>query len=326
MGDDIRVFVTWILALIITQSLSLRQGFIRRFALATLMIGFMTLPYLQLAMGGSNTERVSLERGISIANPNDLAAWFGFCGVYFFISGIEAKRSIIRTINWFVSIGCLGVVGLTVSRGAFIAVGIAAIVAIRHLLKRGFLPLLLLFILSWIVYLSGLFDQAAHLYTERGMEETGRLITWPVAIETFLNSPLAGVGAAGAALSVPGASKLITPHNNFLYIAVSSGIIPLAFFVAYWWQAARATFRSSYDSTGHARFRFPLYIYALLIAQAGNLSFMYPWMIATLASEKIGYRFRTKRRSRLYRPIPPRIERFQARLDRRKVKLEQQRM
>ncbi len=276
----LRPFVPWMLSLIIVYSLSLRQGFLHRFVLVAFVIGLSTVPFLDFAYFGSQG-RVGLERGIGGANPNDLAGWWGFLFVYFTVVGLETKRGAVRMASWLVAVGCLFIVGLTVSRGPLFASAIAIIVASRRLLKRGFLPALLLMILTWLIYASGLFEQTTVLYTERGLEETGRLAVWPIAIERFLGSPLAGVGVSDVDANYP---VPIPPHNSFLFIALTSGIVPLVFFVAYWWRAALGTVRAYAERSADASFRIPLLIYAFLIALILDGAFMQPWVIVTLST------------------------------------------
>jgi len=165
-----------------------------------------------------------------------------------------------------------------------LAVAIATVVALRRTLKRSFLPVLALMIVGWIVSESGFFEQITTRYAVRGMEETGRFLVWPLAIERFLSSPLVGVGLSNVATYVPLKQKPITPHNSFLFIALASGIIPLAFFVAYWWRAARDAFRAGAARAADAPFCIPLLTYALLIALQLNAPFMFPWMAVTLSA------------------------------------------
>jgi O-antigen ligase len=211
-----------------------------------------------------------------LGNPNGLGEWFGFCAIYFIIVGIETKRNIVRIASWLTGLGCLFIVGLTVSRGALLAVVAATVFALRRSLKRGFLPLLGLTILAWFAFESGLFAQAVTFYENRGTEETGRFLVWPLAIERFLNSPLIGVGIAHVETFVPPDSHF-SPHNSFLYIALASGVVPLAFFTAYWVLAARGARRSSADQSVDAPFRIPLVVFAFLTSCASNAAFMAPW-------------------------------------------------
>lgn len=296
MGEYVRPFVTWSLALIVVQSLSLRQGFLHRFALAAFVIALTFLPYMRVFGASFEFERAGLERTVGYANPNDLAAWFGFCSVYFTIVGMETRRNIVCMASWLVAAGCLYIVGLTVSRGSLFAVAIATVVSLRRLLKRGFLPILLLTALSWTIYELGLFERVVASYAARGTEETGRLLVWPLALKRLLSSPLVGVGASKLATYVPGSGRPIQPHNSFLFIALGSGIIPLAFFVAYWIRAAWMAFRSNVARLGDAPFRIPLLIYGLLIVLVHDTAFTFPWMVVTFSTAMaVGAHHRVRR-------------------------------
>ena len=119
--QEVRPLIVWILMLILIYSLTLRQGFLHRFVRVAFMIGLAVLPYMQFQSEGVGVERAGLDRSMSLgelANPNGLAAWFGFCGIYFTIVGIETKRNIVRVAAWLVAAVCLFIVGLTISRGA----------------------------------------------------------------------------------------------------------------------------------------------------------------------------------------------------------------
>lgn len=284
LGEDVRPFFTWMLALIVVQSLTLRQGFLQRFGMVVFLIGLTFLPYLKMDYVTTvGLQRAGLQEGVVVANPNDLAAWFGFCALYFTIAGIETPRLTRRIALWLVTVGCLYVVGLTVSRGTILSVAIASVVAFRRMLRRGFLPLLLLFVLSWGVYESGVFDQMVASYTDRATQETGRFLVWPLATERFLQAPFIGVGVSDMYIYVPAKNRMITPHNGFLYVALASGIVPLILLVCYWWRAARGAFHAQGALTAEAPFCLPLLIYAFLITMEGNLPFMRPWAIVALS-------------------------------------------
>ena len=284
MGGDLRAFVPWILTLVLVYSLSLRKGFQHRFAWAALAVGVCLLPYLDIRGEGS-VERVGLEAGVGLGNPNDLAAWFGFLALYFAILGLNTQRHFVRIVSYAIAIGTLFVVALTVSRSPILAVGIALVIASRNLLKRGFIPLLILSFSIWGVYESRVFDKYIAEYVERGTEETGRLVVWPLVINRIIDSPLIGVGLPKIETDVPGRVKPVTPHNNFLSIALASGIVPLFFFIGYWWSAAQGSFSSSIsgDQRAGSPFQLPLIVYAFLQAQVLDLSFMLPWLIVTLS-------------------------------------------
>lgn len=297
MGSTIRPFVTWILALIVVQSLSLRRGFLHRFAYAALAVGIMLLPYVQYR---ANSGRLGLEAGLGMYNPNQLAAWFGFCAVYFIIVGIEAKHNGARAIPWLIAVGCLYVVGLAVSRGNLFGVALATTVALRRLLKRGFIPVLAVLILSWTIYELGLFEQIAASYAARGAVETGRGLVWPLAIRRFLDVPLTGVGASSVQTFVPGRERSYPPHNGFIYLALASGVIPLAFFVAYWVRAVRGA-HTNVAQPADAPFRIPLLIFAFVVMSFTDLAFVESWQIVVLSTAMAGSTSRRLRQVRRYR-------------------------
>ncbi len=281
-------FITWMLTLIIVQSLCLRRGFLHRCTLVLFIMGLITLPYLMFVEEGlgSMNEPANMGRDGIITgdfnNADGLGTWFGFYCLYFIIVGIEAKRNWVRVASSLAAIGCLFIVGLTVCRGALLGIAIGTTLAFRHLLRRGFVPLLVFLILSGIIFSFGVFDQIIALYTTRGTEETGRGRVWPVALEHFLSAPLLGVGAAHTNLLAPGSSKRLTPHNGFLYFAVSSGVLPLALFVAWWMRAAQNAF-SYGERLDNGPFRLPLLVYTFVTVMVGDLGFMAPWSIVTIS-------------------------------------------
>jgi len=268
--------------LVIVQYLALRRGFLHRSAIAILFILVSTLPYLKSF--GSDLSRAGLETNIGIANPNDFAAWSGFCCVYFTVLALESRRNWVRLLSSVTALGCLLIVGLTVSRGPLFAMACAIVLALRRVLRRGFVPFLSLIVLAWIAYGLGLFDRSTAMYAQRGLEETGRLLVWPLAINRFLESPLAGVGIARVKTVLPVVGVAVSPHNGFIFIALASGVVPLLFFIAYWIRLLAATFKVGVRSHEDASFHAPLLLYSFLIVMNLNEAFMAPWMMATSAA------------------------------------------
>jgi O-antigen ligase len=299
MDQSLRQFVIWMLGRIVVQSLVQREGFLHRFGRATFFIGLTLVPYMSVYVDTSEFQRAGLDSRVGYHNPNDLAAWFGFCCVYFATVGFEARRNVVRVTSWIAAATCLFVVGITVSRGTLAAVGIGIVLALRRSLKRGFLPLLCLGVFCWILLLSGLFEQTIAFYSARSSQDTGRLRVWPLAFERFLDSPLAGVGVANVATDVPG-DHPITPHNSFLFLALASGVVPLTFFLAYWFRAARRAIRLRSQRSGDAPFLLPLLIYSFLVMNSLADAFMFPWAMVTLSVAMAS----TSRRRAL--PIPER--------------------
>jgi O-antigen ligase len=278
-------FFTWILALIIIQSLCLRRGFLHRCALVLFVVGLITLPYLTFkgsAAGGREQAAVSAMVTGAFTNSNSFGAWFGFCCLYFTIVALETKRVGVQMASSLAAVGCLYIVGLTVSRGTLVATAIGITIALRGLLKRGFVPLLVFIILGGIMYNFGVFDRITSHYATRGTEDTGRLLVWPVAIERFLSSPLLGVGTANTATYVPGHRKPFAPHNSFIFVALSSGVLPFALFVAWWIRAVQNAFSYS-ERLADGPFRLPLLVYTFVITLVSDFPFMAPWGLLTFA-------------------------------------------
>jgi hypothetical protein len=212
MSGDTRPFVPWLLKLIVVQSLCLRQGFLHRFALVTFVIGLFLLPYMHNMVHTDNIVRVGLKE-VGLTNANALAMWFGFCSVYFIITGIETKRNMVRVASWLIAVGCLYIVGLTVSRGPLLGVAITTTFALRRLLKRSFVPILFLLMLLWIIWAVGLFEEIATFYARRGTEETGRSFLWSSGVERFFSSPLVGMGISNVEIPLPSGYPA-APHNG----------------------------------------------------------------------------------------------------------------
>jgi hypothetical protein len=283
MAEDNRQMVNWIFALISVQSLLLRRGFFHRFAIAAAIIGVLLLRYLNLDyVNAGDLERAGLDTGVGFANPNDLAAWFGFCCLYFAVVAIETRRTIVRTCAALAGLGFLYFVGLTVSRGTLMAVGISGVVALRHPLKRGFIPLLLLTVAATGIFYSGVFDREIGLYVTRGTEDTGRLTAWPVMIKRIIDAPLVGVGADEVLTYIPEDGHETSPHNAFIYIALAAGAFPFMLFVGYWVKAAWGAHEQSRIGMRDGPFQLPLLIYTFINACLGVGVFMYPWAIVTL--------------------------------------------
>jgi O-antigen ligase len=267
-----RGFIITILHLILIRCLTLRPGFGHRLAFVLFFVGLAVLPYIGFKVG---LERAYIEEGVAgnFTNANGLAEWFGFCALYFGVFGLETKRGVIRIVVWSAAVACLFIVGLTVSRGTLAATGIGLLFASRRILKQGFLPLLLLVILAWVITETGLAGNIFSLYIERGAEDTGRLEIWSEAVKMFFDSPLVGFGA-NTPVFLPGSSLPKTTHNTFLFFAVGSGFIPLLFFVLFWIVSLRRSL-GNIEQQDYGPFRAPLLMYVLIISFVGDLGFTF---------------------------------------------------
>src|SRR5205085_702143 len=84
---------------------------------------------------------------------------------------------------------------------------------------------------AWFGYTSGMFEHSTELYEKRAFLETGRFLVWPLALGRFISSPFIGVGLKNIATYIPSVQTSVTPHNGVLLLALSSGVVPLGFFL-----------------------------------------------------------------------------------------------
>jgi hypothetical protein len=280
-GAYVHPFALWLVSLVIVQTLAMyRSNFLHRFAWFTVFIAVAMLPYMSMGQG-KGYERLSSGGAVAYGHINQLGSWFGFCVLYLTIKGFIETRRAYRLAAWLMAVGFLYALTLTVSRGALIATIASLLVASRRLVKNGVLPILLFAVLLVGFMEIGVFDQGIQFYSRRAGEETGRLTVWPLVIERILNSPLIGVGASNPG-GVTSSGSFISAHNGFLFLAVASGIFPFTLFCAYCFRSGMAARRSN-DSDGNSAFYLPLVTYAVLIISTGNLEFMLPWAIVSLA-------------------------------------------
>jgi len=270
-------FVQWLALLIIVQSLSLRPGFLQRFALVAFAIGLACLPYLNVkAVGGVMRAWAT---GTGISNPNVLGMWFGFCTVYFVFWGLQFRDPILRVAIWTAAILSFFIVLIAVSRGPLFAVALACLVGFRSALKGSFGPLVALSFLVFIVSLTGVFDDWLGYYFVRGAEESGRGKLWPAAMERILDSPWVGVGLGDIGI-LQYDGRLINPHNALLHIALGGGVIPVICFLGYLSKVVMGALRNM--QRGHVAevsLLPPLVVFALVEIMVLDLAFMTAWPV-----------------------------------------------
>jgi len=276
----IRAFILLICGMIILQTLRLRKGFLQRYTFVIFLIGAVVLPHVVLGgLGSVERAAADIQGGGNLRNANGLAGWFGFCALSFAVLGSEARKSTHRGLYWLLALGCLVVVGLTVSRGVIFAVILALLFVFRRSLKRGFVPLLLLFIVVGVSLETGVVHQLISRYEERGMEETGRFVLWPYVLARIMTEPWVGVGVSKISIYVPEMSEAITtPHNAFLYFALASGVVPFAFWLIFWLRAGWESFFNVKERDRETAFRLPFFIYIFVNSMFGDIN-TDPWVL-----------------------------------------------
>ncbi len=283
MNGQLRLYMTWLFSLIVIQALSLRKGFLHRFAMFAFLLGCGTLPYLETYGSSEELTRMGVSHDVALSNPNSFGMWFGFCSVYFLVFGLEAKNNVIRLASWSACVLSLFLVAITVSRGPLLGVAIAAVIAFQKVLKRSFFPILMLFFFAWIIYVTGIFDELIGYYLERGTEESGRTALWREGFNMFIGSWWSGVGISNSLVATfdrpPG-----PPHNALLYLGIQSGIIPVLFFVGYLGRAGLKAFRGRFQKTSYAPFILPLFTFSLLEIMTLDTVIFSPWTMVVFSA------------------------------------------
>jgi len=277
LGEGIFI-VGWLALLIIVQTLSLRPGFLQRFALVGLAIGFACVPYISMSDAGGIARAKAVGTGIS--NGNALGMWFGFCTVYFLFWGFQCQKPILRVISWIVAVGCLYIVALTVSRAPVLAIAVACVIGFRSSLKRSFVPLLSFVLLIGLIYVSGIFDTEIGYYLARGAEKTGRETLFSRGLERVIDSPWIGVGLGEIAMYSQRGNRYFNPHNGLLHIALGGGIGPLICYLGYLIRVIGGAFQIMRRvHVGEAALLPPLVAYALFEIMMLDVVFMSPWTV-----------------------------------------------
>ncbi|MEX2493390.1 MAG: O-antigen ligase family protein [Nitrospirales bacterium] len=294
--EQMREYITWAVCLIVVQSLAMRKGFLQRFAIFAFLVGLDA--FLSLRLSGDPTELVRAGSE-DLGSANAVAMWYGFCFIYFLISGLEAKNNFVRGSSWAGGLFCFMLMGMTVSRGPLLGAAIAGALAFKRVLKRSFLPVIGFLIISWFVYIAGLLDNIIGYYIERGTVETGRIYLWERGFAQFLDSWWGGVGFSNAKITKYGGTEGGSgPHNSLINIGFSSGVIPLVLYMSYLWETARRAFQLRKERSGYAPFLLPMFSFAMLEMMILDWTFMNPWVMvvfATILSEQNYLRFRSNR-------------------------------
>ena len=280
-GESILHYIYWLVNLMIVHSLCLRRGFSFRFPLVMFAICVITILFVGYTIGEDARAVVDTEVAGELRTPAAFAQWFGFLAIFFVIVGLNGQRRLIRLCAWLVAVGCVLLLALSVERGPLLGVALASVMVFRQQLKRAFIPVLVLVSLIGIISLGGAFDAIFSNYQERAFEETGREVLWPAAIERIFSTPFAtlfGVGESNILFPL-GYGKSSPPHNAFLHIFLASGVVPFAFFVAFWIQAAwRSAHAKGQDDDS---FRLPYLVYSFVQYMVVDI-ITSPWALLAL--------------------------------------------
>ena len=301
----------------IVHSLTLRPGFHIRFPIFLFIIGVATLPFLGFNSADVEMARIEIAVQGGLSHPAGFAEWFGFSAIFFAIFGIESRRTPFKIGAWGLMVMCLFIVTLSVERGPLLATALGLILAFRKLLKRGFLPLLMVTLFAGVISFTGVFERAISSYSERGLEDTGREILWPEAIERIWDAPFFGGGKSQALIAL-GPNKFAYPHNSFLFLALSSGILSMLWFAVFWIRVSWRTVvsrsaRLNDPSVPYLAFIWP----SLLLGDTGFMSLSGLLIVSLVASASMARSPQSAFLSPARRNLMPRQEHGSRRITRR---------
>jgi O-antigen ligase len=281
----VQVFFSWPLIALVVQKCLRRPGFLQRLAVAMFALLLLMWPSHTYEMSSSGILQAALS-GTRIDNPNDLAAWIGYCVLVFWLWSLQTTTWR-HWLLWAAAVLALAMLAKTVSRSALGAVALTMLLSLRRLPRHRWLSTGL--IIGGLLVLGVLilpFGQAAQAYSSRLLEHTGRFVIWPRVLRAFLARPLTGYGADQTLMYFASQGKYHTPHNGLLLIGMASGLLPLLPFVALWLGALLGALRPGQSAWPGDLDALPLLVYAGVMLMAFDVYFTMPWAVAV-----VGYCF-----------------------------------
>lgn len=227
MGDDLlSILGAWVINALILSQLVRREGFLKR---VTIFMWIVSVALLPRAYGSELDNRLRIE-GSALENSNAFAAWIGFpvLGLIMWAYNIRDLRH--KAVLWGMAVVIIIPFGLTVSRGSFLALTVAAGLFIVFSLQlpskqKVVLNFILLGASFFLATKVDIYQEIVYGYTARLEKDTGRTHLWQAALEAINENPAVGVGQAADQLT-PSVRYSGTAHNAFLRLMTLAGAIP----------------------------------------------------------------------------------------------------
>lgn len=217
--------------------------------LNTYVLSILTMYLLYNAGVGVDFEKGRLQ--LFGENPNLLGMKAVIALLIVLAQLINSKYSILRlVISVLVIVPLFSLIIFSASRGAlasvFLGIGVMVFTMNISLGKKiilgviGTIGSFLLF--EMVMQANPLFKSRILRTIETG--DTGRNALWEAAIEIFQNNPIIGVGTPGLLPEMFRYSgRFIDPHNTFLYVLVTTGIIGFFFYCLFIWRLTKNLYR-----------------------------------------------------------------------------------
>lgn len=213
------------------------------YVLYAFIINILLLSILSIfGIGISYNDNATLEEGrlrMFGENPNiiGLKASLALIMVFYYFFEVKLKLKIILVV---VMLPLLSMLIATASRGALLAMffGLAILLLIQQLTlvkKIVLLGLGIIFsvwLFNYIMKSDELFASRMNVFLEEG--NTGRNDLWEGAVEIIQDHFIIGVGRQGALpMMRQYIGRAMDPHNVFLYVLMTTGIIGFTFFMTF---------------------------------------------------------------------------------------------
>lgn len=151
------------------------------------------------------------------------------------------NRASNRKFYLIASIICVAIIGLMISRGAIVALGIALVFYFRReLFSYRLLGIVVVVsVIGWFLYDLGLLDPIIMRFTDESMADgSGRMSIWKVGYKSFLEKSTIEhfFGLGNGASSTLGRIGDInfSPHNQFIQILFDFGYLGVTIFLCWW--------------------------------------------------------------------------------------------
>jgi O-antigen ligase len=285
---SISIFVLWIILTFFMIGMVQKPGFLLLTASMLLFISLMVYPLMvQFSTVSYYRLRLLPSMNTGFDNPNAYAAYAGFSVLIFWMLAIATSAPLKRALFLIAFLVGLFLVVQTVSRAALLALFLAIVVNFRsqnisaRLLRIGSVAVIITAFLGlaylYVPSITNIFSQSAQSYQTRALEDTGRLEIWQTFGESLRENPFTGAGASDTVLRIEFStySRRASPHNLFLYMWYSSGLIPLILmlilYIVLWIRSFRfKPEKSQLDPL-------PMILYLSLIAMVSTLTALVVW-------------------------------------------------
>ena len=269
-----RVIMLIILMVLIANHLYNDNSLITK-VLNVYLISIITMYFLVLL--GAGTEFINGRLKLFGENPNSIGVKVVIAFLIVVARLINSRFQLNKALlNIFCCVATLDLIILTGSRGALISVFLGLMVLVWYMKINVWRKIALgvagggfsLLLLNYIMSVNAAFSERILNTIERG--DTGREELWNAAWSIIENNLIMGVGLSGALPEMfRYTGRLMYPHNVFLYVLMTTGVVGLLFYLMFIFRLARNLYRT-FKITGQVVFLVMLAVVIFNMAKSGG--------------------------------------------------------